>query len=677
MFNKRKGENTRNQENILYRALTRLFSGPITKRRRQFYRRERRIDMQKYDFKSASGAPFKKIQKDMWLHQSAKLVYEQQRAERYADFDMMIYEPILGSALDIYATEITSCNELEKMLKIDCRNQEIKSILDEFYYNVLNIEANLFHWTRTMCKYGDFFLYLDIDEDRGITHVIGLPSREVERLEGEDKDNPHYVQFQWNSGGLTLEDWQICHFRILGDDRFAPYGQSVFEPARRIFRQYDLLKNAMMSYRIVRSPERRVFYLDVGNIPPEEVEQYVLQFQKELKGSKIVDPDSGQVDLRYNPLSVEDDYIIPVRGQSNTRIDSLAGGQYTGDVDDVKFLRDEMMAAIKIPASYIIPEGGAVEDKTSLAQKDILFSKTIQMIQRSVVNELEKMGIIHLYTLGFRKDDLISFKLSLANPSKLAAIQELEHWRTKFDVASAATEGYFSKRWVAVNFFGLSEEEFIRNQREIINDKKYELEIDKIAQALEQESMTGGGGMFGSEAGGPLSPGFGEEQITVSPPGSDLESAFGGGFEGGVGDDVDDTLLASPEEPAKRDEPHKVNVNKAGFKMTYKDGQTTTTKSKGKLYTPKKESEKRSGIQQNLKSMAKIDSIRPVGSQRDPDKNKKKNHPSIPGRSELGSFSKGIMEDFSKEEKQIADINNGLYEIVEKLDKKFKAKKDD
>ena len=262
------------------------------------------------------------------------------RAERYADFEQMEYTPELASAIDIYADEMTTSSELQELLRIDCPNDEIKAVLESLYHNVLNINHNLFGWCRTMCKFGDYFLYLDIDEKVGITNVIGLPTAEVERLEGEDKTNPNYVQYQWNSGGLTFENWQIGHFRILGNDKYAPYGTSILEPARRIWRQLTLLEDAMMAYRIVRSPERRVFYIDVGNIAPNDIEQYMQKVMTQMKRNQVVDPNTGRVDLRYNPMSVEEDYFIPTRGNVSSKIETLAGGSYTGDIDDVKYLRD-------------------------------------------------------------------------------------------------------------------------------------------------------------------------------------------------------------------------------------------------------------------------------------------------------------------------------------------------
>ena len=238
-----------------------------------------------------------------------------------------------------------------------------------------------------------------------------------------------------------------------------------------------------MAYRIVRSPERRVFYIDVGGVAPEDVEQYMQKVMTQMKRNQIVDSTTGRVDLRYNPLSIEEDYFVPTRGTTSSRIESLPGGTYAGDIDDVKYLKDKLFAALKIPQAYLFRGEGAEEDKATLAQKDIRFARTIQRLQRAVVAELEKIGVIHLYTLGYRHEDLISFKLFLNNPSKIAELQELEHWRTKFDTAGAATEGFFSKRWVAERIFNLSDEEFVRNQREMFYDRKFEAMLEAESEA--------------------------------------------------------------------------------------------------------------------------------------------------------------------------------------------------
>jgi len=568
------GKNPYNSENSLFKSLTRLFSGPITQRRTQTGRqlRRRHLDMYASRFTSASGKQFKKAEYNPMNVLTANMISNRNRSERYVDFDQMEYTPEIASSLDIYADEMTTHSSLQSMLKIVCPNEEIKSILDNLFHNIMNIEHNLFGWCRTMCKYGDLFLYLDIEEKFGVKACIGLPPQEIERLEGEDETNPNYVQYQWNSAGMTLENWQLAHFRVLGNDKHAPYGTSVLEPARRIWRQLTLLEDAMMAYRIVRSPERRVFKIDVGNIPPQDVEQYMQKVMTQMKRHQVVDPKTGRLDLRYNPLSIEEDYYIPIRGTSNTDIVNLQGGQFTGTVDDVKYLRDKLFSALKIPQSYLTMGEGATEDKTTLAQKDIRFARTIQRLQRVVIAELEKIGIIHLFTLGFRSDDLLSFKLKLNNPSKIAELQELEHWDKKFSVAANATEGYFSRRWVAENMFGLSEEEFLRMQREMFYDKKFMNSLEAVAESGE----AGAGGLGGlGDLGGE-----GDLGDLGGDKGGDL------GDLGDLGGDEDkkddDVILAEP--PAKRDdEPkykrgpyksHQASYSKGGRKKNIKNQAT-------------------------------------------------------------------------------------------------------
>jgi hypothetical protein len=480
--------NPRNNRSTLFKRLTRLFSGPLVDYDSPSVITGRSRDLQKYTFTSNTGREFKKKEYyNPFGDLSNKVLFQRNKQVRYTDFDQMEYMPEIASALDVYADEITTSNNLSPIIHVDCHNREIKDILHTLLYSVLNIESNLFGWSRSTCKFGDYYLYLDIDEKLGITNVIPLPVREIERLEGNDPTNANYIQYFWEQAegqkGVTFENWQIAHFRVLGNDKYVPYGTSVLEPARRIWRQLTLLEDAMMAYRIVRSPERRVFYIDVGNIAAEDVEQYIEQVKTQMKRNQIVDAETGRVDLRYNAMSIDEDYYIPIRGAaSNTRIDTLAGGQFTGDIDDVNYLRDKLFSALKVPKAYLA-QTDAIEDKTTLAQKDIRFARTIQRLQRVVVAELEKLCIVHLFTLGYRQDDLLSFKLSLNNPSKIAELQELEHMRTKFDIAGAATEGYFSKRWLYKNVFKLDDDEIERIQIEQYSDKKHDAILESTATA--------------------------------------------------------------------------------------------------------------------------------------------------------------------------------------------------
>ena len=537
--NNNNANNPRNNQSALFKRLTRLFSGPIVDYDRPSVVRGSRRDITKYTFTSSTGREFKKKEYfNPFGDLTNKVLYNRNKQMRYTDFEQMEYMPEIASALDIYADEITTSTAFNPLINIDCHNREIKDILDTLLYNVLNSEANLFGWARSACKYGDYYLYLDIDEKLGITNVIPLPVREMERIEGTDPTNPNYVQFFWQNAdgnkGVTFENWQVSHFRVLGNDKYVPYGTSVLEPSRRIWRQLTLLEDAMMAYRIVRSPERRVFYIDVGNMAAEDVEQYIEQVKTQMKRNQIVDEDTGRVDLRYNAMSVDEDFYIPIRGAaSNTRIETLAGGQFTGDIDDVNYLRDKLFSALKVPKAYLA-QSDAQEDKTTLSQKDIRFARTIQRLQRVIVAELEKICIIHLFTLGYRNNDLLSFKLSLNNPSKIAELQELEHMRTKFDVAGSATDGYFSKQWVYRNIFKISEEEIDR------------IQVEQFTDALQGAAM--------EQAGTPPEGGEGGE---LGDLGDDLGGDdLGGGDEPAADEPADEgPLLAEPDiEPGQRND---------------------------------------------------------------------------------------------------------------------------
>ena len=560
------------------------------------------------------------------------------RAERYTDYEQMEYMPELASGIDIYADEMTTHSTLQDMLHIKCKNEEIKAVLKSLYTNVLNLEHNLFGWCRSMCKFGDFMLYLDIDERLGIKGAIALPLKEIERLEGEDPTNPNYVQFQWNSAGMTFENWQVAHFRILGNDKYAPYGTAVLEPGRRIWRQLVLMEDAMMAYRVVRSAERRVFYIDVGNIAPQDVETFIQKTITSMKRNQVVDSKTGRVDLRYNPLSIEEDFFIPVRGDSASKIEALPGGAFTGDIDDVKYLRDKLFSAIKIPPAYLSADREAAEDQTTLAQKDIRFSRTIQRLQRAVVSELEKIGIIHLYTLGFRGDDLISFRLSLNNPSKIAEMQELEIWKSKFDIAGGATENYFSRRWIAEHLLGLSEEEFLRNQREIFSDRKFEASLNAAAESMAEEMAGDLGGELGGELGGDLGDLGGDDL-----GGDDLGGELGGEDLGDTGDE-ENPLLATP--PAKRDERNRPTTEKS---------QTKTAKGKRHVSKTHRGGDRRDGVAQHLSAIA-IPKPREI----------------IPTQA-FTSLSKGIYEDkgpnYNRDERLLFESRSEIRNLISDLEK--------
>jgi intein/homing endonuclease len=1144
----------RNPDSTLFKKLTRVFSGPIANRRTQTYKRLRMQHMDKYanKFKTVSGQSFKKSSYNPSTMLQSERIQNYNRAERYKEFNQFEFTAETAAALNIYADELTLSTSLNPILKIDCPNEELKIVLEALYYNILNVEQNLYWWARTMCKYGDFFLYLDIEEDEGVVDTLGLPPAEVEIMEGEDETNLNYRQFQWNSRGLTFENWQVAHFKNLGDDKYAPYGQclkyntrvmtdigikeiqyikagdkvvsfdletqskiisvvknticsgqkecykistrnnfveastehkflvydkesnnffykfvedikikdllvinpkhetagkikinkekpsgknyngcwntienipefvteelsqfigfmygdgwipkhnssvcialgvdetlnekyidmlekfsgsknfkrveaidskgkkvfrqaqvhskmfktilerlgfagkaktkrfpawifqaedslkesfmrglqdadgslfidkwncsryqlelaseemildaktllqslgrktgkmasrikpertlketrivngekveynhklnssesfyfyyydscisqkkkyehgkrltedfiiepvisieetgnyevydietdnhnhnfsangivvhnSIFDPVRRHVRQlclapdtkiltpsghkdikniaagdavlswdynqdrmiktsvvaqknmgvqklykiragnceikatanhgllafdnktdsycykkvkdlvigsygdrlvlpdtnkqddsfelqkvieieycgedetYDiqidhelhnfvadgivshntLLEDTMMSYRIVRSPERRVYYIDVGDIAPEDVAQYVEKVITSMKRHSIVDEDTSRIDLRYNPWNVEEDIYIPVRPGNQTRVEPLPGGSFVGDIDDVKYIRDKVLTGLQIPFSYLSREDSG-ESQETLAQKDVRFATAIQRLQQPLIAELEKIGQIHLMSLGYEAEDIVAFKLSLNNPSRIAELQQLEELRTKLEISIQAQD-VFSFRYIAQNILNLSEDEAMRIKRERYHDAKYEAIINGIKEGDINSEL----GMP-SEEGDLLGIGDDEFDLDAEPDDGGFDSDPEGADLGGGSDD-NDLLVTPPSEPGpspgKRDE-------------------YTTPGSKGKSYK-QVATDKRRGMGPRRKSYASKGAT-------EKGKNTKRNI--TPGiNTSISSLAYGISED--------AEINELLKEM--------------
>ena len=450
------------------------------------------------------------------------------RMSRYSDFSEMEATPEIASALDIYSEETVSVDDKGRSLHIYSDNRKIQELLENLFYDILNVEFNLVMWTRNLCKYGDFFLFIEVDPEYGVTNAYPIPIAEIEREEGYDPENPAAVRFRWiANGNQTLENWQIIHFRLLGNDAFLPYGSSVLDSARRIWRQLILIEDAMLVYRIIRAPERRVFYIDVGNVSPDDIPNYMKQAQDNLKRNKVVDRDTGRVDLRYNPLSVDEDYFLPVRGgESGTKIDSLAGGTNTAAIEDVEYIQKKLFAALKIPRAYL----GYDEDigsKATLAQEDIRFSRAIQRIQKTIISELNKLAIIHLYSHGFTDEDLLDFDLKLSNPSSIAQQQKLELISSRFDIAGKAPEGIVDRRWIRKNVMGLTNAEIENIETGREDDKLRDMELEAIKPEGEGGGDEGGdiGDVGGDEGEGLFAADTPSGQLLITTPDDDEEGS--------------------------------------------------------------------------------------------------------------------------------------------------------
>jgi hypothetical protein len=447
----------------------------------------------------------------------------------------MDMDPIISAALDIYAEECLTKDEMGKILKITCENNNVKEILENLYGEILNIDFNLWSWIRNMTKYGDFFLRLYISPEYGVYLVEPICAYNVERIQGSDPANKSYVNFQIRPTDTskieTLENFEMAHFRMLSDSNFLPYGKGMIEGARRVWKQLSLMEDAMLIHRIMRAPEKRIFKLDIGNIPPQDVDSYMERAISKMKKVPYMDPNTGDYNLRFNLQNMVEDFYLPVRGSdSGTSIDTLSGMEFTG-TEDIEYLRNKMMAALKIPKAFLGYDE-SLSGKASLSMEDVRFARTIQRIQKIVCSELEKIGIVHLYAQGYRDEELVSFKLDLTNPSTIFEKEKIEIWDSKTDVASRMMEAkLFPKKWIYKNIFNLSDEDVEGIANDIVEDSKQTWRHKSIEeegndpakpqQKINTSGDTGGGGPGGDEGGleGALGGGSGSEPDLGAEPG--------------------------------------------------------------------------------------------------------------------------------------------------------------
>ena len=481
------------------------------------------------------------------------LSYQSSRIELFRDYDTMDMDPILSSALDIYADECTSKNELGDIISVKSSNDDIKQILNNLFYDILNIEFNLWSWTRSLAKYGDFYLRLHISPEYGVYMVEPLSSYYVTRLENTHLENKNFVKFQVNlpygNKMEDLENYQIAHFRLLSDSNFLPYGKSMLEGARRVWKQLSLMEDAMLIHRIMRAPEKRIFKIDIGNIPPNEVDNHMERIIQQMKKTPYLDQATGDYNLRFNLQNMVEDFFLPVRGgDSGTAIDNLPGLEWTG-TDDIEYLRNKMMAALKIPKAFLGYDE-SLSGKATLAAEDIRFARTIQRIQRIIVSELNKIAVVHLYSQGYRDEALVDFSLELTNPSTIFEKEKIDVWKSKVEVSKDMQEQkLFSKKWIYENVFGMSDQDMIMLQKQLVDDAKgtyrfKQIEEDGNDPALNFLKAKGsegegggeggaGGAEGGSAGGGEESAGGGEvgggaEASATAPAGGETAPAGGG-----------------------------------------------------------------------------------------------------------------------------------------------------
>ena len=493
--------------------------------------------------------------------------FEPTRLASYYDYESMEYTPEISAALDIYAEESTTTNQNGFILQIYSESKRIKSVLTDLFNNNLDINTNLVMWTRNTCKYGDNFVYLKLDPEKGVVGCLQLPNIEIERIERSMKgksnlDNNESEQktlkFNWKNRELEFNTWEIAHFRLLGDDRKLPYGTSMLEKARRIWKQLLLSEDAMLIYRTSRAPERRMFKVFVGNMDDKDVEAYVQRVANKFKRDQVVDHKSGNVDLRFNQMAVDQDYFIPVRdAAAPDPITTLPGAQNLSEIADIEYIQKKLLTALRVPKAFLGFEETTGDGK-NLSLQDIRFARTINRIQKCMLAEMNKIAIIHLFLLGF-EDGLSNFTLSLTNPSTQADLLKIDVWKEKvllYKDAVTAVEGIapVSHSWAKKHVLGFSDEEIKLDIQQQRIEKAVAAELANTATVITKTGIFDNidklyGSTSGATAGGAppageetapepgglgAPPSLGGEEPLGPPPGGDAGGAPPPGGEAGV-----------------------------------------------------------------------------------------------------------------------------------------------
>ena len=430
----------------------------------------------------------------------------------YRDADLMeVSTPEIGTALEIVAEETCMIGSTGKMLNITSKSDRIKAILEDLFYNRLDLHVVLPMVVKDTAKYGNEFMLLNINSDDGITGWRRLPVYEMQRLEngitnpymavgsltqvGEVK--PDETKFLWVGKNVNMpyQNWQVAHFRLINDSTFLPYGCSWLHKARRSWRMLTMMEDMMLIYRLERSIERRVFKIYTGAIDDKDVPAYMQQVANQFKRTPIIDPQTGQIDLRKNFASVDSDFFIPFRSEDTaSKIEPLGSVQNPTAMDDIEYVKQHLLAALRVPKAFLNFTDPSQNKGQNLSIMDIRFSRMINRVQQAMLMELNKIAMIHLFLLGFT-DEITNFTLTMNNPSSQVEMQELDALTKRVQTAQTllADPGngiqIYSSHRVLKEILHMSDSEIAENLNVIRLEKALAAELQLTQQVIKKTGI--------------------------------------------------------------------------------------------------------------------------------------------------------------------------------------------
>lgn len=418
--------------------------------------------------------------------------------ERYNDYEQMVTYPLISSALNIYADNITiPSSSTGHRVWIETGEDEIKELLENFLYKDIEIDTQVWGWARNTCKYGNYFLEILTHPTLGVVGVNNLPVATMRRVHSDKGRLVGFAQDMTKSGSdidyKQLEAWlkagktrtesyilfrpeQIVHFRITsyGDAVLPQYGESILESARWLWRRLLILEDSVIVYRLTRSPQKYLVYVDVGNKSPNEVRQYLERIKTEFNKKKFIDPETKQLSTRYSPLASDENFFIAIQGEKDqTRIEPLATPTWDY-LEDVNYFKNMIFAALRVPKAYLTYDED-VRAKATLAVEDINFANTVSRIQIEIRRGIKQLCDIYLASRNIAPDS-INYEVRMVSPSQIYETMETSLRSARLELASAYKE-WANDEWILKNILKYTDREIeeLKKEREII-EKSAEVE---------------------------------------------------------------------------------------------------------------------------------------------------------------------------------------------------------
>lgn len=402
----------------------------------------------------------------------------------FQDYDLMETDSIISRALDLLAEEACLPNEYDEIIQIDTDNEKIRVTLEHLFYEIMNVEFTLKGYIRQMLKYGDCFLFMVQEDKLGIVDFLPLSTVDVD-IEYKDGQKEYKIA-SLNNKDIIFDDSNVVQFSNPKNIELAPYGMSHLESIRRYWKQLRLLEDFMMVYYLLRSVNQRVFRVDVGGLAPKDVPDFIQKIKMTFKKVPLQDEETGEYNLNYDPLTLIDDIVLPVReGYQNTEFDELPASTETNIVEGINYFRQKMMAGLGIP-NFLLNYEEQINAKNTASSEDRRFGKTIESIQKLAISELEKIAVIHLILQGYTKSEVMEFSIKLTPPSDMREMEKIELLQQRVDLATAYKDaGFHSMQWVWENIFEMSEDEIALIKQQKLNEAIEEKLNESIIQQSE------------------------------------------------------------------------------------------------------------------------------------------------------------------------------------------------